>query len=1033
MTLDAEWTDRVDAWRAELARHVSTPVCAIEMEGFETAERLSPAQAAGASFRPMLPGTPWGRKWHYGWFRAQVQVPPEASGQRIAVTLDAGAEALVFVDGLVAGAMDKRHRHVLLSEAAEAGRSYELLMEAYAGHGPTPCHPGPTPPGRVTVPEPPDTQALVGESRLIALCEDAYQLLMDVETLYHLRKTLHADSLRLAEIDAGLRDFTLIADFEQPADQMLATLCQARDRLRGLLGCTNGSTAPVMYCFGHGHLDTAWLWPIAESRRKAARTVSNQLALAEQHPGYRFLMSQPAQYAWLMEDYGELYARLKRAVAEGKIIADGGMWVEADTNISGGEALIRQFLYGKRFFREEFGIDSQVLWLPDVFGYSAAMPQIMAGCGVNYFSTAKIFWTYHGGDRFPLNEFVWEGIDGTGVLAHLHNDYNARTDPASVVGLWRGRVQKDGFSARLMPFGWGDGGGGPERDHLEYVRRAHDLEGCPKMRYSSPRDFFERLERNPPANRYVGELYYQSHRGVLTSQARCKRGNRKAELALRECEMWGAVAAAGNLAWPAERIERAWKLLLTNQFHDILPGSSIARVYEQTASEHAEAISLAQTATEGATGSLVEEAEALTVFNSLNWPRPVLVELPAGARGATGAEGQPLCVQQVADATCAEVEVPSCGWTTVTPSAPPASATASVPSAVGATTGAVENGLLRIDLNAAGEIAGVFDKRSGRQLAAGTCNELLMFKDVPTRFDAWDIDSMYRLQPVELGREARIEVVTAGPLVAKVRVRRSLGESEMEQEISLRRGSARVDFRTTIDWRERHRLLKVGFDLALHADEAIHEIQFGHVRRPNHRSRPFDADRFEVCNHKWTALAEELGGAAVLNDCKYGVSVTGGRIELTLLRAPLGPDMNADRGRQEFTYALYCWTGSLADSGLVREGYDLNCPALVRRGAGGRRSVLGVSEPNVIVETVKPAEDGSGDVVVRLYESMRTATRCVLTCDLPVTAVQPADMLERPAPGAQPVRDQAGGWTLGFRPFEIKTLRLKLSPDRRTE
>ena len=1025
MSLNKEWLDRIDAWRKELAGQVCLPVGRIELEGFVTREHLPAERAGGGGFKPMPAGTAWGAMWEYGWFRGQARIPPQAAGRQVAVRLDVGKEGLVFVNGVAAGAMDKQHQHVFLSDRAREGDTYELLMEAYAGHGPTPCHAGPTPPERQVPPAPPETQATVGRSSLLVVDEELYQLRMDVETLYHLRNALDADSLRVAEIDDGLKDFTLIADFELPRDEMLKTARQARQRLRPLLECVNGSTSPVMYCFGHGHLDTAWLWPLPEGRRKAARTISNQLALAERYPGYRFLMSQPAQHQWLMEDHGELHARLKKAVAAGSVIADGGMWVEADTNISGGEALIRQFLYGKRFMHEQYGVQSEVLWLPDVFGYSGAMPQIMAGCGIKYFSTAKIFWTYHGGDPFPYHDFLWEGIDGTTVLAHLHTDYNSQTDPATMIRRWRHRVQKDGMKARLVPFGWGDGGGGPDRDHLEYVARQGDLEGCPKLRYSTPQEFFQDLAGWGTGNRYVGELYYQAHRGVLTSQARTKRGNRKAELALREAEMWGAIASgACGFDWPAEEMEKAWKLVLLNQFHDILPGSSIQRVYEQAEADHAEAIAVADRVSAAARARLVRQGEALAVFNSLNWPRRVLVELPAGAAGAIDDAGEGLRVQDVEGRKLVEVETPSCGWTTLKLAGGPGRRRDEGGCGAAAAPAALENELLRVDIDGDGEVTGILDKRSGRQMAAGACNHFMMFKDTPTQFDAWDIDSMYPRQPVELERRARVEVVASGPLVAAVRVRRRLNNSEMTQDISLRRGSARVDFATTIDWREKHKLLKVGFAVAVHANEALHEIQFGHIRRPNHYSRPYDADRFEVCNHKWTALAEELGGAAVLNDCKYGVNVLGNQINLTLLRAPLAPDVNADQGRQEFTYAFYCWPGSFAESGLVREGYDLNCPPSVCGGDAGRRSALTVTAPNVIVEAVKPAEDGSGDLVVRMYEASRIATRCELMADLPLRAAEATDMLERPC-GRLPVG--GGAVALDFRPFEVKTIRLKPS------
>lgn len=698
------------------------------------------------------------------------------------------------------------------------------------------------------------------------------------------------------------------------------------------------------------------------------------------------------------------------------------MWVEADTNVSGGEALIRQFMHGKRFFQDEFGVDCELLWLPDVFGYSGALPQIMRGCGIRYFATAKIFWVPNGGTPFPHNTFEWRGIDGTGVLVHLMNDYNSHTDPASLIERWRQRVQKDGISARLVPFGYGDGGGGPTRHHLEFLRRMRDLQGVPRTRITTPNAFFHDLEREGvPDAHYVGELYYQAHRGTYTSQAKTKRGNRKGELALREAEIWGALAAAlAGYIYPMEAMDEAWKGLLLNQFHDILPGSSIGRVYEEAEALHTAVIEEAVGIANEAREALVEDGSALTVFNSLSWGRDALVALPQGARGAKTADGAPLLSQVTPDGAYAQVPVPSCGWTTIVP-------LREVPATpledIVATPTTLENDLLRVTFDASGEITSIWDKEAEREWAAGPCNAFKMWRDLPASWDAWDIDSNYPEFPVALDGEAEIEVVCTGPLMGRLRISRVLNQSRLSQTVTLLRGSRTLVFDSEIDWQETHKLLKVAFAVDVHAQEALHEIQFGHIARPNHRSRPFDADRFEVCNHRWTALVESNRGAAVLNDCKYGVNVIDNEISLTLLKSATAPDMHADKGLQRFTYAFHCWNGCFHESDVVRKGYELNIPVTLQEGAGGSASLLQVDAPNVIVETVKPAEDGSGDMVVRLYEAKRAATRCVLTTALPVASVERTDMLENPI---EPVALRAGCVSLDLRPFEIVTLRFHL-------
>ncbi len=1019
MSLNLEWRDRITAWREELPRQFYEVLGAVPLDGLPTTEQLTVSQAMARSLTPMPVGTPWGAKWEYAWFRGQVVLPDGAAGQPIALRVDVGGESAIYVDGAAAGARDHQHREITLVRHGVPGSRYDVAIEAYAGHGPRVVHAGPTPPGRETVPEPPATQAVVGNTTYGIWHEEVYQLWIDVEALWGIRENLDPNSLRVAEIDAGLRDFALIVDFEQPREGLLRTVAQARERLQPLLAAENGTTAPVLYGFGHAHIDVAWLWPLIETEHKCVRTFSTQLALTKEYPGYRFLQSEPHVYWVIKNHYPELYRRIQEAVKSGAFIPEGGMWVEADTNVPSGESLIRQFLFGKRFFREEFGIDNVLLWLPDVFGYSGAMPQIMRGCGIPYFATAKIFWAYHGGQPFPYNTFTWEGVDGSEVKVHLMNDYNSRTDTASLIERWDGRVQKDGIATRLLPFGFGDGGGGPTRDHLEYVRRAANLEGVPKVVIASPVEYFEDQERRGwPEDRFVGELYFQAHRGTYTSQARTKRGNRKSEVALREAEMWATAAArlAGH-AYPQEALTEAWRAVLLNQFHDIIPGSSIQRVYEEAEAAFAQAEGAASAEARSAASALARPGEGLAVFNSLSWQRPVVVPLPAGWQGAVDAQGKSLPAQGSPGALVAEVEAPACGWTSLQPGAPsrPANTLTAGPTLL-------ENALIRVTLNGRGEFTSIWDKETERDWAAGGANILRMYKDVPSKWDAWDVDSIYRLTPVALTEPADVRVTASGPLFAELTVERRLLHSPMTQRIRLYRGSRRVECHTVIEWQETHKMLKVAFPVTVYANEALHEIQYGHIRRPVHRSMPYDADRFEVSNYRWTALVEEGRGCAVLNDCKYGVDVLSDTISLTLLRSPLAPDMRADQGHQEFTYAFTAWNGPFASSPLVREGYVLNVPALVVPGRTVERSLFGLDADNVVVDTVKSAEDGSGDVIVRLVESKRTATRCRLTTTLPVGAVLLADMLENPR-GELP--SSGGQVELDFHPFEVKTLRLR--------
>jgi alpha-mannosidase len=1011
MGLTEEWKHRVERWQKALWNTCYRPLGSIEFSGYTTTEQLTAGQALAGTFNPMPAGTPWGAKWEYAWLKGSITLPAEAAGQRIVLLLKPGehSEGTVWVNGKVTGSTGWSGRGITIAVSGQPGQAYDILVEAYAGHGRITVGDGPVPYGVETVPEPGPTQQVMGANTFGVWREEVYQAALDFTTLYELRNRIDPLSLRTAEIDECLMETTLIIDPELPEDAMLETVRAGRERMKPLLDRKNGPTAPTLYAFGHAHIDVAWLWPLQQTERKMANTAINQLALFEEYPEYKFLQSQPHLYWMLQTRYPELYERFKAAVKAGNVIPDGAMWVEADTNVAGGEALIRQVMYGRQFFKEAFGYDSRVLWLPDVFGYSGALPQILKGCGVIGFSTQKIVWAYNGGDPFPFNTFWWEGIDGSAIPAHIFSDYNSQVRPNAIMDRWNTRLQKNNISTMIMAFGWGDGGGGPERDHLEFLKRCRDLEGLPKVKPASPREFFEDLlQRGHPKDRYVGELYFQAHRGTYTSQARTKRGNRKTEFALREAEFWATAARAlKGFEFAPKTLELAWRKLLLNQFHDILPGSSIHRVYEEAEASFSQATAEAQKVASAAASAFTQPTGDSAVFNSLSWPRTALVDTPDGT---------------------VEVKVPACGWATL-PAAKPGDehivSGESYALAGKAADGSLflENELIRVTFNARGEVTSLWDKETQRETMAGPGNRLCLYKDVPDNWDAWDLDSMAEMQPVKTDEPVKLEIAAGGPLVARLAMKRKLSKSSVTQTISLRRGSRRIDFETTLDWQESHKLLKVAFPVNMHANEAIHEIQFGHLRRPNHRSRPYDQDRFEVCNHKWSALAEENRGAAVLNDCKYGLSVTGDSINLTLLKSAMAPDMTADKGLQMVTYALYTWNGSLAESGVVQEAYDLNVPVMIVPGSAGEGSLFSLDTANIVIETVKPAEDGSRDVIVRLYEAKRCATRCQLSTALPVKAASQTNMMEEEG---SPLEIKAGEVALDFRPFEVKTVRLHM-------
>jgi alpha-mannosidase len=1037
--MNAEFTSRLKHWIRTLREDFYHPLSDLHFEGFFTIAHIPYTEALQYAFAPIPAGTGWGESYQYLWLKCNIVLPAESADHIIAMDLSGfGSEATLFVNGEAFGTyradwLKVRHHYMVdnvLTFKAVAGTAYELLFEVYAGHffpGLDNCATGPVLPGSFLNPKAEGARCILNRCTYGFWYEEAYQLYMDVAALESLLGSIPDSSLRAARIADALEKFTLTVDFEQPAEGRMRDYRAARDLLAPCLKAQNGDTVPRMYAIGNAHIDLAWLWPMAETHRKTARTFAAQLRLLDLYPEYKYLQSQPAAYTMCREFYPALYKRVKAAIKNGRWIAEGAMYVEPDTNMTSGESLIRQIVHGKRFFREEFGVESRLLWLPDTFGYSSVLPQILKGCGVDYLVTQKIFWTYNDGDRFPYHYFTWKGMDGSKVDSFLPTSYTYTTDPAQLCGVWDNRVQKRNLDSFLIPFGYGDGGGGPCRDHIEYILREKDLEGMPKVEMTSPSVMFADLEKaGGPADTWEGELYFSAHRGTYTSQAAVKKNNRRGELALREAEAWGAIAACRGYTYPLLSMDGLWKTLLLHQFHDILPGSSIARVYQEALAAHEKLIRSAEEITASAQ-SFLTSGKGVTVFNSLSWERTGLVRLPDEfGGGASYLDGTAVPVIKTGGQTIARVTVPSLGAVSLIPAA-------YSPADVGARAFfrdediMLENDIVRVILNRQGEILSYVRKDSGREFAAAPMNRLCLFKDVPRAYDAWDVDSNYAAQPVPLSREVVMEVTEEAGIRASVRVTRKIGNSDLKQTISLEEHSECVEFTTEMNWQELHRLLKVSFPCDVEADEAYHEMQFGYIKRPTHRSRAYDKDRFEVCNHRYTALCDGSHGCAVLNNGKYGVSVNGGSIELSLLRAPAAPEMRADNGMQSFTYAFTAWEGEFASCRVVRRGYELNVPFTLAPGQTPAFSLFAIDHENIILDTLKPAEDGSGDMILRLYESKHADTRFELKTSLAVSKASLCDMLENELSS---VCLSDGGMTLHAGPFKVLTVRLRLKQPR---
>ena len=750
----------------------------------------------------------------------------------------------------------------------------------------------------------------------------------------------------------------------------------------------------------------------------------------EQYPEFVFVQSAPCHAEVVRREYPDIFQRMQQRVAEGRWEPNGGMYVEPDCNIPSGESFVRQFLLGQQATREMFGYTSDAFWQPDVFGYSAALPQIMRGCGIDFFLTTKIAW--NDTTRFPYDTFWWKGIDGTAVLSHF-NKIHCWPDPQTLTDQFRDLQHKDVEDRRLSAFGYGDGGGGPQFEMLEIARRVEDLEGCPRATYTTISDFMQgiRDQRGDQLPEFTGELYLELHRGTLTSIAAIKQGNRRAELALRDAEFLCSLVALQTGKYPAETLRDTWKKLLINQFHDILPGSSIPEVNDQAIAEFAECIAeardLAADALQTLGGKAPSKPSSALVANTLSWERTGELSLEGLPRGLAPADPL-LCHQQVTGVDgrdrllVAGLDLPPLG--AVTLALEHGSDTGPSSFKIGKTT--VETPFARVRFDRRGRIVSFIDKSTHRQLVrkGGAFNELWLGEDVPAAWDNWDIDFDQRFKMEPQDRLISREVVADGPLQLRLRCAYEIGaNSHLTQDIVFHATTPRVDFETAVDWREKHKLLKAGFATDLLAPTARHEIQYGHVERPTHRNRPHDRAQFEVCNHRWTDLSETRCGVAILNDSKYGIGVDSGELRLTLLKSGTHPDPRGDAGRHLFSYALLPHDSGFSTESVVRPGYEFNIAPVVHPAPPHTPSIdslLTIDAPNVIVEAVKWAEEGNA-FVIRLYEAERSGTHAEIALGVPVFQVQETNMLEEKA---AELACKNGRIRLYFRPFEIKTLKV---------
>ncbi len=973
----------------------------------------------------------WGGYDKTAWFKAEIDL--EAGYEKAIPALklivgprdggDSTAEALLYVNGEAVQGIDIWHEEAILPKHLLEAGHLSIALKAWSG-----------------VLKPPKFRTFK-EAALIYIHKETDRFYHRALTVLQAARTLIEGDLKRIQITRLLNAAFNQIDFLNPLSEgYYASIARALICLEnGLNGFKQyREIKPSVACVGHSHIDMAWLWRLSATREKASRTFSTVLNLMEQYPEYRFMHSSPQLYKFLKQDYPTIFNRVKEKIKTGQWEITGGMWVEPDTNLPSGESLVRQFLFGKRFIQKEFNRDTKVVWLPDVFGYSAQLPQIIKKSGMDYFMTTKISWNQF--NHFPYDTFNWRGLDGTGVLTHFittpengswYYTYNGTLVPEEIPGIWRNYKQKEVNDELLLAYGWGDGGGGPTREMLETARSLENLPGLPYVKLDKVEPYFKRLKErlsNQPLDEWRGELYFEYHRGTYTSQAHNKKCNRRMEDLMHVIESaYAILLAQGAAAYPQKEISGLWERILNNQFHDVLPGSSIREVYEDTKEDYLrlfeEGRGLLQKAIRVWQESAQEAERAITVFNPSPFVRSGVALVPY-SNSISRDMGFDACLFQKTEEgmLVAFQSVPAYGHASFA-----AVKAAQAETAMTVTENAIETPYFHIELDEMGQIVGLYDKQAKRQVGTGEkMNVLEAFEDKPLRFDAWDIDVFYKQKPYHRFELIGLKVLENGPLRGVLRREMKFNQSTIAQDMIVYADSPRIDFKTKVDWQEKQVLLKAAFPVAIHAMEANYEIQYGHIPRANHNNDERDFAQFEVCGHRFADLSEADYGVALLNDCKYGYDIKDSVMRLTLIKSAIRPDALADKGLHEFTYALYPHKGDLIHGQVFKEAEALNRPLMVILGAKKESfGAFSVDHPHVILDTVKKAED-SDDLILRLYENSGNRAAANLKVHHSLNAVKAIETnLMEESIGELSLTDNA--LPLSFMPFEIKTVLIKLN------
>ncbi len=1034
-------------------------------------DRISYQQAQTLDYRPTKPGEQFGPHWATFWFRVEASIPKEWQGKRIDFLWNSNSEATLWHNGQPVQGLNVPYGDrpdAVLTTSAKANENFSLQVEMA-------CN---TIYGIWLEDKSPHISPFVLERCDIALFDaDAWQLYFDFSVLQELEAELANEGGTSDKAFAGqlLFELNAFANHYDLSDR--STWAAAKKILQKLYKSVNGTLTHNVSAIGHAHLDVAWLWPIEETYRKSVRTTANQLAYMQDYPDFSFVFSQAHLYEVMKERQPELYQKLKIAAGKGNWIPVGGTWVEPDCNLPSGESLARQFLFGQRFFQKEFGKRCSEFWNPDVFGYNGQLPQIMKLSGVERFVTTKLDW-----NRFnkPAHQtFTWQGIDGSSVLAHfpLAEMFNSNATVKEIRSLAAKFKDNDYSRHSMLLYGHGDGGGGPTKSMIEIIRRCKDLQGVPRTEMRSPEQFFTLLEKDLTHTPVmIGELYLEYHRGTYTSQAAVKKRMRQCEFLLHDIEFLSAIAfSLGLLTYPAEELNRLWKLLLVIQFHDIIPGSSIGPVYEDAARDFSEieesgkhlrqaaAIALATHACQPQAKAQIGDKSAATVgvnaqtavtSSRAHRVQPTLADLKTSKK-AQSPRAQAYVPINTTSFNRREVTTMPDGQLTIV-EAPPYGIghvihrSADVQSASGRGTPCVprdtedpgitlislketkkgiilENTYLRAEFNTTGLLVSLLERQTNRESLAGAANRLQIYHDHPEKYDAWELDA-YHLETVKDCPPAHAHKVSSSALRVEVQFEYKIGTaSTMTQVIRLEAESHRLEFHCTVDWHESHKILKVMFPINVRAMNATYEMQFGCVERPTHYNTTYDLARFEVPGHKWADFSEHGFGVALLSDCKYGFSTFGNEMRLTLLRAPKQPDANADMGQHQFAYALMPHSGSWQSAGVVAEAYHFNAPLLWTELPEGDRTTTDslpsfayIDDANLVLDTIKKAEE-SDALIVRLYECHGSHGKAKLAFTLPFKSVHLSNILEDEGESVQHAGDII---EIPYTPFQIITLKI---------